>query len=109
MTSNSYSFVEKPTSDFYSVKLNEGQFRGAVVTYGAVSLREENGQATLKFTFKVEESPKPYSIEELNGSLEFKNFLGDVLSHILDESFATGKFKLGNAQSPNNDTPKAGN
>lgn len=105
MTSNFYSFVERPTSDFYSVKLNEGQYRGAIVTFGAVSLREEAGVARLKFTFKIETAPIPYTREELDSSMEFKNVLGDVLAHILHTSMESGQFKLGNAKRSSNNNP----
>lgn len=105
MTSDFYSFVDRPTSEFYSVRINEGQFRGVIVTYGAVSFRAEGDSARLKFTFKIEEVPAPLTERELNESKDFKNTLGDILSHILHTSFETGGYKLGNAKRTSNHNP----
>lgn len=106
-----FSFVERPSGDFYSVRIAEGEFADAIVTYGAVSVREENGRATLKFTFKLEEPSEKHSIDELNASTEFKNVLGDVLSKIMTEAMDSGKFRIGPPKNeprhPDDGTPKA--
>lgn len=108
ITENDYAFVEKPTSDFYSVKLKSGPWSGVIITYGKISLKvnDDKETATLSFQFKVDEAPDAHDIEELEMSADFNNHLGDILSHIIQNAFDTGKYKLGSndKQSTNNDS-----
>lgn len=108
ITENDYAFVEKPTSELYSVKLKSGRWSGVIVSYGKVSLKvnEDKETATLSFQFKVDEAPPPHDIEILEESNDFNNHLGDILSHIIQNAFDTGKYKLGSndKQSTNNDS-----
>lgn len=110
ITDTDYVFVEKPTSEMYSVKLKSGQWSDVIVTYGKVSLKvnEDKETATLSFQFKVDEAPDAHDIEELEMSANFNNHLGDILSHIIQNAFDTGKYKLGSndKQSTNDNPPK---
>lgn len=110
MDSDFYAFVEKPTSWAYSIKIKKGTYEGVIVTYGRVQVVEDKaaGQAKLNFTFAINESPK-FDKKELENDLQFKNVLGDMLSHILLNALDTGKFKLGNGRKPSsNDSQKTG-
>jgi hypothetical protein len=108
ITDKDYSFVEKPTSEMYSVKLKSGEWSGVIVTYGKVSLKvnKDKESATLSFQFKVDEAPAPHNIKKLDESVDFNNHLGDILSHIIQNAFDTGKYKLGSndKQSTNDDS-----
>lgn len=108
ITEADFSFVEKPNSPMYSVKLKSGGFSGVIVTYGKVSLKasEDTETATLSFQFKVDEAPAPLNIEELEKSEDFNNHLGDILSHIIQSAFDSGKYKFGSddKQSTNNNS-----
>lgn len=108
ITENDYAFVEKPTSELYSVKLKTSQWSGVVVTYGKVSLKvnEDKETATLSFQFDVNEAPAPHVIEILEELNDFNNHLGDILSHIIQNAFDTGQYKLGSndKQSTNDDS-----
>lgn len=108
ITDSDFSFVEKPTSEMYSVKLKTGQWSGVIVTYGKVSLKvnEDKESATLSFQFKVDEAPPPLSVENLENLNDFNNHLGDILSYIIQNAFDTGKYKLGSndKQSTNDDS-----
>ena len=108
ITDSDYAFVEKPTSSMYSVKLKTGQWSGVIVTYGKVSLKlnEDKETATLSFQFKVDEAPPPHNVEELENLNDFNNHLGDILSHIIQNAFDTGNYKLGSndKQSTNDDS-----
>jgi hypothetical protein len=110
ITESDYSFAEKPDSPMYSVKLKSGGFYGVIVTYGKVSLKasEDNDIATLSFQFKVDEAPAPHNIVELEKSEDFNNHLGDILSHIIQSAFDSGKYKFGSndKQSTNNNPPE---
>jgi len=85
-----YRFVEKETSDFYSVQLLSGKWEGLVYTYGQVGIKEnpESGGATLKFNYKIEDCPDGMVVFE---DTELNNYLGEVLANIIEES----EFKIG--------------
>ena len=85
-----YQFVEKETADFYSVQLLSGKWEGLVYTYGQVGIKEnpDNGSATLKFSYKIEDCPDGMVVFE---DSEFNNYLGEVLANIIEES----EFKIG--------------
>jgi hypothetical protein len=108
ITDTDYAFVEKPSSELYSVKLKSGPWSGVIVTYGKVSLKvnEDKESATLSFQFKVDEAPDVHDIDELEMSADFNNHLGDILSHIIQNAFDTGNYKVGSndKQSTNNDS-----
>lgn len=95
ITESTYSIVEKADSDFYSFRINEGDYKGVVYSYGKVKFVEQAdkpGHATLKFTFKMEEIP-PHLDRKIEEYVDFKNFLGDVLSHYIyanQENFLIG-------------------
>ena len=117
ITKSSYSFVEKPENEFYSVRINEGLYKGVIATYGRVafSVDQATDRATLKFTYHLNEVPDPMSKRELETSPEFKNTLGDILSHILDTSLTTEKYRLGgdlfqknHGKSPSNNPTETG-
>ena len=87
-----YTFVENPESDFYGVKLKSGQWKNVIVIYGKVSIKEsvETGVATLAFTYQVED-PASYQPDELEDNNEFKNYLGDILGHIINTKEETNE------------------
>jgi hypothetical protein len=91
-----YVFVEKPSSDFYSVKLLKGTYTDVIYTYGAVTLKEdkENDTAVLQFQYKIESTPEHIDGAKLFEDVHFKNYIGDILSCILDEN----EFKIGKKQ-----------
>lgn len=96
VTSNSYSFVENDFSDdSWHVKINEGVYKDIVYKYGKIQIKENGDEATLGFQYKIIDLPEHLDEEELNCSVEFMDTLGDILSHIIEDSFETGKFKLG--------------
>ena len=89
-----YSFVERPSSLLYAVKIKKGKYEGVVITYGKVSLKEDNGLLRLNFQYKIEESPK-HNIKKLERLDDFRNLLGDILSHIIESSINSGEAKIG--------------
>lgn len=92
-------FVERPSSELYSLKVVQGPYLGVIYTYGKVSLHEDeaNCQLNVKFDFKIEEVPDNLNEEELKKSDNFKNFMGDILSQLLED-------KLQNDESANINT-----
>lgn len=98
-----YTYVDKPTADFYSIKLLSGKWKEVIYTYGRVSLREdiENDTLHLKFDYRIEEN---VGIKDLENCSDFKNYIGDILKLILENSTAKiGKAPHG-AEPTTNDT-----
>jgi len=89
-----YVLVEKASSEFYSIKLLTGNWAGVIYTYGTVSIKEDktNDVATLSFQFKIEECPKGIDSDSLMENESFKNYIGDILSSILEQNdYSIGK------------------
>ncbi len=80
-----YKFVESNLSELYGVKLTTGEWRDVVITYGKVTIKEnvESGLATLAFSYQVND-PGKFQMDELEADEAFKNYMGDVLSHIIN-------------------------
>lgn len=86
-------FVEKPSSELYSLKVVQGPYLGVIYTYGKVTLHEDetNVQLNVKFDFKLDEVPENLNKEELENSEDFKNFMGDILTQLLEEQLHNDK------------------
>jgi len=80
-----YKFVESNLSELYGVKLTTGEWEDVVITYGKVTIKEnvESGLATLAFSYQVND-PGKFQMDELETNEAFKNYMGDVLSHIIN-------------------------
>jgi len=81
-------FVERSSSELYSLKVVQGPYLGVIYTYGKVTLHEDEANCELKiqFKFKLEEVPDNLNEEELEKSPDFKNFMGDILSQLLEDN-----------------------
>jgi len=97
ITDKTYALVEKAGSWEYGIKILEGQYAGIIYTYGTVKLVEEkeNDCAKLQFTYALNEVCAPHNEAELKTSDTFRNFLGDILTHIIDTSFQNKKYRIG--------------
>lgn len=82
-------FVEKDNENLYAVEVIKGAYTGVVYTYGQVQLHEDeaNDQLNLKFDFKINEVPENFTIKELENLEDFKHFMGDILSLLLEDKF----------------------
>jgi len=102
MNNKKYIFVEKKDSELYSLKIVQGLYNNVIYTYGAVTIEEdvENDLARLKFNYVIEEVPPPYSKEELEESDEFRDYIGDILTEILEDQTA----QIGNARHTDDNT-----
>lgn len=89
ITSKSFSYVERSSSEVYSIKIKEGRFKGVIYSYGKVDLNEdkENDQLALNFKFVVHTDNNRYKTDELNESRKFKDYIADILKYILEEEF----------------------
>ena len=96
-------FVERPSSELYSLKVVQGPYLGVIYTYGKVTLHEDEANCELKiqFKFKLEEVPDNLNEEELEKSADFKNFMGDILSQLFQDRLDNDKLTDDNTQNIN--------
>jgi len=96
-------FVERSSSELYSLKVVQGPYLGVIYTYGKVTLHEDEANCELKiqFKFKLEEVPDNLNEEELEKSADFKNFMGDILSQLLEDKLDNDKLTDDNTQNIN--------
>ena len=94
-TFSTYNLLDDPNdASSYIVKLTKGQFAGVSFKYGEVSVREENDQGFLSWTFQLID-PASFNDKELRESDAFTNTLGDTLYSIMDSQLGTGSAKIG--------------
>jgi hypothetical protein len=88
--------VEQEGNDFYGLRITEGEYENVIFTIGKVQLIEnkEKTECKLKYDFKIDKVPEQYSIKELDDSIDFKNTIGDILAHLLEESSKLNAEKL---------------
>lgn len=83
---NHFITVEHPESDFYAIHLNENSpYDGVRFIYGTVSIKEDAklDMATLTFTYNIND-PGEFDHDDLRQDEKFNNYLGDLLTHIID-------------------------
>ena len=99
ITRNDYKFIESNEEDWYAVELLTGKWKGIRYIYGTVSIKEspELGHATLAFSYNVFDS-KGYEEDDLLNDINFKNYLGGVLQHAIEDSLDNGAH-IGNIKS----------
>jgi len=95
ISESDYKFVESAESDLYGVKLQSGEWEGVIVIYGKVSIKEsvETGYATLGFNYQVQDSVT-FQPDELESDESFKDHLGDILSHIINDKFDKEEYSV---------------
>ena len=96
-------FVENDQSDLYGLKVKKGKYKDVIYTYGKVNISEdpENDQAKLTFDFKLESWPPKFKKKKLEKSTDFKNFMGDVLSQLLEDEIKNDELTNANTQDDN--------
>ena len=104
-----YTFVENSNHPMTGVKFTKGKWKDVLMTYGTVSFEEdvENDQGKLSFNYTILD-PADHTVDELNKSETFKNYLGDVLRYIIMDSLEWGeqnniaRIGIGNDESTTN-------
>ena len=76
MATPKYSYQENPSSDLTGFKIEEGNYKGVIYTYGKVSPIEEEEKLRLKFEYNVHENPSECD----TNSDDFINVIGDILA-----------------------------
>ena len=100
ITENDYTYVENEQSIVQGVKYKSGPYKDVIVMYGTVSIKEDEDLdvARLGFTFQIAD-PAEFTVEELEQEEAFKNYMGDVLRHIIINNLDNKKARIGNIES----------
>ena len=87
ITESDYKFVENPSHPLHGVRYTQGACQDVTVIYGTVKIKEspELDMASLGFTFQIID-PADYTVDELQESEDFKNYMGAVLQHIIENN-----------------------
>ena len=112
ITSDDYTFTVKGDQDIWVVHLLTGEWKDTYYTYGRIKIEEpEEGwdspaDGKVNFDYGLIESPIDLNL--LVDSQPFKVYIGEILKHIIEESFNRGDYQIGkeNGKSGNDNTTK---
>ena len=78
-----------------SFKIKTGQYSGTVITFGEIAIQEQldGSDPTLRFQYQIDESP--LDAEELKIDGDFNNYVGDILTHIIETAIERNNFAIG--------------
>ena len=103
ITNDSYGLVDtvefgENATAVYSVKIKDKKYKDVTVSFGKIKLNvEETGEtAKLSFKYQIEDSAK-FARKNLENNDDFNTYLGDLLSHIIQTAFDTGKYSVGDS------------
>ena len=85
-----YAFAQRQGDDFSCIKIMDGQYEGIIYKYNNVKISQtENadGQLPLKFTYDIMANPNDEDIK----SIDFRNYIGDILVEVMEEQLKNGK------------------
>ena len=71
-----YSYQQNPSNKLTGFKIEEGNYKDVIYTYGKVSPIEEEEKLRLKFEYNVHEKPDKVNTD----SDDFINVIGDILA-----------------------------
>ena len=82
-----YKFVEKASSDFYSIQLLTGKYTGVIYTYGIVRFQDD---LSVSFDYRIEQilsiaADSTMTIAGLEANSEFKDYIAKALEYILGD------------------------
>lgn len=85
---DNYLLVERDGIDSWAIRITSGEYSGIEYSYGEVSLaKSEDGSAalppTLSFKYILHEIPESHDKKELESSVDFGNYIGDILVDII--------------------------
>ena len=88
-----YAFAQRKGEDFSCIKIMEGEYEGIIYKYNNIKFSEtenEQGEIPLKFTYDIMVNPSKKDIE----SVEFRNYIGDILIECVEEQLQYGTLKI---------------
>lgn len=102
ITGDDYTFADNGFNEMWAVQLKT-KWEGVVYCYGKVTAQvqdEETGMANLSFQYQILD-PGEYIKETLESDEDFNNYIGDVLSHIIQDAFDNDKYRIGDGDTDN--------
>lgn len=101
ITDKSYTLIESadlagsPVAT-YSVKIKDKKYKDVVVSYGKISLTVQDNKETAKLSFKYQiDDSAEFDRQKLESDQNFNNYIGDILSHIIQSAFDSGNYTVG--------------
>ena len=88
-----YAFAQREGDDFSCVRLLEGDYNGVIYKYDKVAFEPkplDSGDIPLRFTYDIMVNPKKVDVE----SMDFKNYIGDILIEIVEQQLKEGKVEF---------------
>lgn len=86
LSQSDYALIEAGREDQWSIMIREGEYEGVVYSYDKIGISEDG---VLSYHFTVEE-PCDFNADVLQYDDAFKNRIGDILVHILEDSLQSG-------------------
>lgn len=88
-----FKYVEK--ENYIAIQIEEGNFEGVVVRYGAVQFSEvqEDGTRGMKFGYEILDNPN-----ELEFTDEFIDTAGEILLQCIEEQLESGEVVYANGK-----------
>ena len=96
ITADDYTFADNNLNEMWAIKLKT-KYEGVVYCYGKVQAKlmdEDTGNANLSFQYQILDAGE-YDQKELDESEDFCNYIGDVLSHVIQDAFDNDKYRIG--------------
>lgn len=111
ITHKDYAFAERDNQEHWVIHLTTGKYKDTYYCYDRVQLQmpedmdledldDPDVDATLSFAYGLIESP--HDLNELAEDEEFNEHIGDVLRHIIEDSFDKGDYKIGSKDGETN-------
>ena len=116
LTNNDYERIqylkEEHNIDHDSFRILTGKWAGVIVTYGNIALTKpadaDDSEAKLKFNYIVNET-NGHVEKDLTTDPDFNNFIGDMLTHCIDEALQENNFAIGDKNESTNDYTEESN
>lgn len=113
ISKDDYTFADNGFNEMWAIRL-KNMYEGVVYCYGKVSAKLDevagngDGLATLSFQYQVLDEAD-FDKDDLEKSEDFNNYIGDVLKHIIEDSFATNNYRIGDGDDSDNGTEESTN
>ncbi len=78
-----YKYRDDIKKDTTAIEILDGVFAGTVFRFVTVNIVEDNGEASVRFTFDIIETRKNRSKDRLMKNTDFHNLLSNILNSIL--------------------------
>ena len=93
VTVDDYTFAEADQDDQWAVRLRS-RFPGVTYIYGKIQVKERaDNTASIDFKYKIVDAGE-FEADDLEQSDDFRNYLGEVLQHIIEDAFDNGKAQI---------------